>query len=657
MNLTCDVVTGNPAETMFWEYGHEVVAKGGPGSLKYTFTPNSTQHLQTFRCVAFNNITKTPLTENVTLHVYSEPTVKIFPSGTINIIEDESLLLECKYTSNDNRDTLVIWYKFDDNIIQKPNTILELYNIKRYHAGNYSCSVSNSVGTTKDTVTVNVLYSPAVSIIFLDQQLVKCLRCNAHGNPADYVFSAWEHRTEYGDHIRFLNDSGGGYIELEHSSRETVRHHDQGIYICTVSNGIMSNGKTKQMANFTLKQKGLPYIPTINNRMKYEISGKETNLTLNVVSYPVIKTVMVLNNLSVIIKDLSYQFMNIPSKIEDIVYGTKVNVKGYNLSIQFKINVSDDFTTYTIRVTNDYGVCNISVDIRSARPLKAPHNVKAVPLDFKIIVKWTANRNIRSQEIFQVEYRIHFESSWSRVSAGNRSTAIINGLQPDTAYFVRVYSKTPAGESDRSDFNMCFSRTPPSRRNEETSVRIPQYDEIDSMYYNPLNITVSPVNTRNDIPLGITENVTRNANTDICNTNNSSNRRITPAIIHHFNNSQENITLRSSSDESYLVPCRNYLDLDIEKVTEDEQPAISVASSFESYLVPCSSYPDLDIEETTENEQVTSINDSEISVDESSVSSDNSDTNIKSIQKYEKLRLSDMNGQSNTEHTYNYIDT
>ncbi|CAC5417081.1 unnamed protein product [Mytilus coruscus] len=512
--------------------------------------------------------------------------------------------------------------------------------------------------------------SPAVSITFLDEQPVKCLRCNAHGNPADYVFSAWEHRTEYGDHIRFVNDSGGGYIELEHSSWETVRLHDQGIYICTVSNGIMSDGKTEQMANFTLKQKGLPYIPTINNRIKYEISGKETNLTLNVVSYPPMKTVMVFNNLSVRIKDASYQYMNRPSKIEDIVYGTKVNVKGYNLCIQFKINVSDDFTMYTIMITNDYGVCNISVGIRSARPLRAPQNVKAVSLDSSIIVKWTANRNIRSQEMFHVEYRKHFESSWSRVSAENRSTAIINWLQPDTAYFVQVYSKTPAGESDKSDVIIVktvvknrkwFSRDqdgiPQARRNEETAVRPAHYDEIDSMYYNPLNITVSPPNTRNDRQLEIPQQSTNHANTDNCNTNNGSNKNITPAIINDFNISQENNSLRSSSDESYLVPCRNYLDLEIEKVTEDEQQVISIASSDKSYLVPCN-YTDSDIEKETESErQVNSIEDSEIPVEESSVSSDNSETNIKSIHRYEQLRLSDMNGQSNTEHMYKYIDT
>lgn len=69
-NLTCVVETGKPAGAMYWEYRHEVVANGGPGSLTYTFTPDRTHHLQTFRCVAFNNVSTASLMEEVTLYVY-----------------------------------------------------------------------------------------------------------------------------------------------------------------------------------------------------------------------------------------------------------------------------------------------------------------------------------------------------------------------------------------------------------------------------------------------------------------------------------------------------------------------------------------------------------------------------------------------------------
>lgn len=99
--------------------------------------------------------------------------------------------------------------------------------------------------------------SPAIYITLEDKKNDKVLKCNANGNPDDYEFSAWEHRTEYGDHIRFLNDSGNGHIKLHHTSGETERHHDQGIYICSVSNGVPYDGKMNQLANYTLRQKGI----------------------------------------------------------------------------------------------------------------------------------------------------------------------------------------------------------------------------------------------------------------------------------------------------------------------------------------------------------------------------------------------------------------
>lgn len=72
-------------------------------------------------------------------------------------------------------------------------------------------------------------------------------------------------------------------------------------------------------------------------------------------------------------------------------------------------------------------------------------------MDTKIIVQWTADEDIGLKETFIVEYRKHFDSSWSRVSANDRSTAILNGLHPNEVYFVRVYSKTASGESDKTD--------------------------------------------------------------------------------------------------------------------------------------------------------------------------------------------------------------
>lgn len=78
----------------------------------------------------------------------------------VNIREDDTLLLECNYTSNDNRDITFIIWKYTLNYEIKylqANKTLELDNTKRTNAGEYTCIVSNSAGEANDTVTVNVL--------------------------------------------------------------------------------------------------------------------------------------------------------------------------------------------------------------------------------------------------------------------------------------------------------------------------------------------------------------------------------------------------------------------------------------------------------------------------------------------------------------------
>ncbi|CAC5417059.1 unnamed protein product [Mytilus coruscus] len=285
--------------------------------------------------------------------------------------------------------------------------------------------------------------------------------------------------------------------------------------------------------------------------------------------------------------------------------------------------------------------CTTRYELVTSEPLSAPQNIKAVALHTQIIVKWTDNHDIGLQGTFFVEYRKHFESQWSRVSAEDKFTAIINGLQPGAVYFLRVYSKNAAGESSKSDviivktgssfhggigydtWSDVFkdgyvlvwnkSRGTLPRRNDETSTRPVHYDEIDSMYYNPINSTVSHQDTRNNTQNCILQPL--NANLEDWEANNISSRNVHCAV-HQFKPSQENNSLRSSSDESYLVPCRNYIDLDNVKITENE-------------------HHDISIEETA------------INVDELSISSNNSETNIKIIRRYETLNVSDIN-----EHCY-----
>lgn len=154
----------------------------------------------------------------------------------------------------------------------------------------------------------------------------------------------------------------------------------------------------------------------------------------------------------------------------------------------------------------------------------------------------------------------------------------------------------------------CQNRVNPSRRNEETSVRA-HYDEINSIYDNPVNVTISQQSTSSTAPF-------ENIQPSISNAN--------------FENNE------SDANKSSEIP--------ISKGTVDQiissQGNLSRSPTADSYVVPCGT--NFDFENTFTNANYDSNTDEpEIPVEESSTSSNNSETNIKFIRRYETLNVTD----------------
>lgn len=78
MTLTCNVNSGEPAETIFWITKEQVVSSGGPGRLNYTFIPQQEDNRQIYTCKANNSLNSVPLEKNVQLRLTCEFNLKIF---------------------------------------------------------------------------------------------------------------------------------------------------------------------------------------------------------------------------------------------------------------------------------------------------------------------------------------------------------------------------------------------------------------------------------------------------------------------------------------------------------------------------------------------------------------------------------------------------
>lgn len=103
--------------------------------------------------------------------------------------------------------------------------------------------------------------APDVTIVYENYTVnakSRKLVCLPKGVPANYTFFQWQHKSEYGDHIRFLDGSEDGILLLPKSKDFNSQYYDNGVYVCTVSNGIPGvSGNSKRTASVHLSISGM----------------------------------------------------------------------------------------------------------------------------------------------------------------------------------------------------------------------------------------------------------------------------------------------------------------------------------------------------------------------------------------------------------------
>lgn len=76
-----------------------------------------------------------------------------------------------------------------------------------------------------------IVDAPAVTVVFGFDRIY----CSPDGVPDTYTFNRWEHQSEQGEHIRFLDGLENGTLILQKLPQQ---YQISGRYVCTVSNGI-----------------------------------------------------------------------------------------------------------------------------------------------------------------------------------------------------------------------------------------------------------------------------------------------------------------------------------------------------------------------------------------------------------------------------------
>lgn len=90
---------------------------------------------------------------------------------------------------------------------------------------------------------------------------VNSIDCFANGYPKTYTFYEWEHQSEQGKHIRFLDGLQNGTLNLQTLPQQ---YQIGGKYICSVTNGISDlNGSMIQKGFGSFSYIGTTYLMII----------------------------------------------------------------------------------------------------------------------------------------------------------------------------------------------------------------------------------------------------------------------------------------------------------------------------------------------------------------------------------------------------------
>ncbi|XP_071181221.1 nephrin-like [Mytilus edulis] len=455
LKLSCTVIHGIPNGKLVWLVNNEILEEVASPLLVYTFKPKQKDHLQNYTCATKSDIARYSMERTVQLFVYMPPIVSISLNKTLGIPKGANLTLYCNYSSNHEVKELK-WEKMfqHESPLDERSPYLSIKSINRQHAGKYRCTVTNMAGSASDIVTIEVYYPPTVHVIFEDRGSYKQLHCSAHGVPNHYIFTQWEHRSEYSDLIRYLPDNGSGRLILPNTKGETDRHHDRGFYICHASNNVSLNGSHSFIrGEFFLNAQGHPYFVTSNNNTQYGIKDQEGNLTVDFVSFPDI------TNFTVFDGDMKYYKDNYileTWRVMDKVYNKTVFVNGSRLVIPMNIKNENDFRSYTVILSNKLGSANFNISLRSASCPETPEIMKIIPKESTVLIQWRERFHGGFPQSVYIQYRRRDVQYWNTipVSDPGMHTGSIDGLTPGTEYLMRMYSKNIKGDSNFTDMKL-----------------------------------------------------------------------------------------------------------------------------------------------------------------------------------------------------------
>ncbi|XP_052218641.1 nephrin-like isoform X2 [Dreissena polymorpha] len=266
------------------------------------------------------------------------------------------------------------------------------------------------------------------------------LLCEVDSDPVAYL--AVINTTRGSNHLLIGQHNNTISISLGRAQCE----YDMGVYDCKGNN---THNKVQQVRTVEIlincAPRPSPFYPV--NTTIYRKTNDSVILTFTFVAYPPP------SNLDAFVW----------KKLKSNEWVTLQNSSGFFIHIsndRLQTNLSkwqlhsDDFTNYTVRVNNDIGSWEHSFVIRANVQPSAPELYEIMEdlvTQNSVTIEWKSGFDGGEEQRFVILYKKSTEMAWDNITLPGAITRIaLDGLDPGTAYEVKMYAENTIGKSEET---------------------------------------------------------------------------------------------------------------------------------------------------------------------------------------------------------------
>ncbi|XP_076367048.1 nephrin-like isoform X3 [Tachypleus tridentatus] len=263
--LICESTTSNPEATIqWWRNGdlitgsHDGVVDGLYGGKvsrsRLRFNVTSADDRSEFTCQATNRKLQRSVHHSATLRVLYKPEFLVAEMEKFDAVEGESGSFNVSamgnppvidYTWIRNGEPVLdvsdshVWEtkRITAHRVVSRGPVLDIADVSRNFGGQYVCEASNSQGTTRRVVLINVLYEASVTRVSPPTSVregdIAHFQCEATGNPLRKDTIRWNRPGFETRRMQVISEKGRSFLTVSNVSKE-----DAGEFECVSYNGI-----------------------------------------------------------------------------------------------------------------------------------------------------------------------------------------------------------------------------------------------------------------------------------------------------------------------------------------------------------------------------------------------------------------------------------